>query len=292
MKRIIGILVGCFCFISLFSQDLIVTNEGDSINCKITNVKIDYIHFTFNHKGEIRNTLLPTNAVKSFQIAYYQTAQVPLEKVIFHDNFPHWRFALNGGWSYRTAKAPSGIPADLSAYIADLKWGNHIGGEITYYFEKLYGFGAKYLVSNSSKKFDGSIYYTETDGSKVYGEMSDNMRITYIGPYFSTRFLSKNQKNALYLNVGFGYMGYVNNTVVVDKFKISGSTFGSNLDLGFDIGLSEGFAAGFQISYLSGLLSGYKVTDGITTETIEFEKGEYESLGRFDFSVGLRYIVK
>jgi hypothetical protein len=41
------------------SQDLIVTEKGDSLNCKITQIKSKYIYFTFKYENEIRNTLLP-----------------------------------------------------------------------------------------------------------------------------------------------------------------------------------------------------------------------------------------
>ncbi len=34
---------------SIVAQDLIITSEGDSINCKITKVKNDFVYFTFKH---------------------------------------------------------------------------------------------------------------------------------------------------------------------------------------------------------------------------------------------------
>ena len=35
----------------LIAQDLIVTIDNDSINCKITKIKPDFIYFTFKYKN-------------------------------------------------------------------------------------------------------------------------------------------------------------------------------------------------------------------------------------------------
>lgn len=78
------------------------------------------------------------------------------------------------------------------------------------------------------------------------------------------------------------YMRYSNDKVIVDHYKMT-------VGLSYDIGLSESLSLGFQISYLTGNLSQYEIDNGTTTETIKLERGSYESLNRFDFSVGLRF---
>ena len=106
---------------TIYSQDLIVTNDGDSINCKITKVKTDNIYFTFKHKDEIRSTLLPKSSVKTHQFQYYQTSEVPKEKVVGYENYQHFRLAVNGGYSYQTAKVAENVPSDFKDYIKELK---------------------------------------------------------------------------------------------------------------------------------------------------------------------------
>ena len=91
------------------------------------------------------------------------------------------------------------------------------------------------------------------------------------------------------MNLSLGYMGYSNDKVIIDKYKMTGSTMGLSFDVGYDIGLSENLSLGFQISFLTGTLFEYDWNDGRKTETIKLEKGEYESLNRIDFSVGLRF---
>jgi hypothetical protein len=84
-------------------------------------------------------------------------------------------------------------------------------------------------------------------------------------------------------------MGYSNDKVLIDKYKLNGSTLRLSLDISYDIGLSDNLSLGFQISYLKGTLLKYKLNHGSTTETIDLDEGEYESLNRIDFSVGLRF---
>jgi len=91
------------------------------------------------------------------------------------------------------------------------------------------------------------------------------------------------------MNLSLGYMGYSNDKVIIDKYIMTGSTIGLSFDIGYDIGLSDNLSLGFQLSFLTGTLFEYDWKDGTTTETINLEKGEYESLNRIDFSLGLRF---
>lgn len=274
--------------IHLFSQDLIVTNEGDSLNCRITKIKTDNIYFTFKHKDEIRSTLLPLNQVKFHQYNYYQTSVVPADKVVGNEIYPHFRAAINGGWSYRVAKLADNIPSDFERYMKDLKSGYHYGLDLSYYFSEQLGIGLKYYVYKSKNSID-DIYVTRPDGSTQNGKMSDDISIDFIGPFFSTRLLNATKKNSLILNLGIGYMGYKDKTVLITDYTIKGNTLGLCWDIGYDIGISENLAIGFQFSYMIGTLTKYELFDGTKTETIKLEKDNYESLSRIDLSIGLRF---
>jgi len=273
---------------SIYSQDLIVTNDGDSINCKITNVKHDNIYFTFKHKDEIRSTLLPVSNVKEHQVGFYQVSEVPEGKIVGYKSYPHFRVALSGGYSYMTAKVSESVPSDFKQYIKELKSGYHFDGDITYYFTEILGAGVKYSMFGSSNRID-NIWVEDIYGNTNYGHMSDDLKISFIAPMFSSRFLSRDKKNAFVMSAALGYMGYVNNKVVVDNYKMTGSTLGMALDFGYDIGLSENLSLGFKLSLISGTLFQYDLNDGKTTERIKLEQGEYEGLSRIDLSIGLRF---
>jgi hypothetical protein len=272
----------------LKAQDLIVTNEGDSLNCKITKIKKDHIYFTFKHKEEIRSTLLPMASVRNHQMLFYTNPEVPEDKIVGYEDFSHFRISLNGGYSNQTAKLHESIPSDFKEYYNDLKSGYHFGGDAIYYFSESIGVGLMYYLFKSSNSM-ANIYVEDIYGYKKYGKMSDDIMTSFFGPTFSTRFLNYNKRNAFIMNLSLGYMGYSNNKIVVDTYKLTGNTLGLAYGVGYDIGISENISLGFQLSLISGTLFQYTLDDGTSTETIKLEKGEYESLNRFDFSVGLRF---
>lgn len=205
MKMYLVLVLLIFTANSIFSQDLIVTTGDDSINCKITNVKAESIYFTFKHKDEIRSTLLSISDVKTHRFNYFQTSEVPKEKVVMRDNYKHFRFAINGGYSYQTAKVSENVPSDFKNYIKTLKSGYHFGGDLIYYFNEPLGIGVKYYLFKSSNSLD-NIYIEDTYGNRTYGKMSDDLSISFIGPTFSTRLINQNKTNTFLSNISLGYI--------------------------------------------------------------------------------------
>jgi len=288
MNRYLAIIAFTLLFINANSQDLIVTSDMDSINCKITKVKTNNIYFTFKYNGEIKNTLLAKSLIKDYKFNYYSISEVPVNKITGYENFPHFRIALNGGYSYEIAKISNSVPDDFKDYVQQLKSGYHIGGDFTYYFSENIGVGFKYYAFKTSNSMD-NIYVEDSEGNITYGKMSDDLTISFIGPLYSSRLFDKAGKNAFIFNFAIGYMKYDNDKVIINNYKMTGETFGMVLDVGYDIQLSDDFSLGFQISYTMGALSKYDIFDGSTTKTIKLESGNYESLHRIDFSIGIRF---
>jgi hypothetical protein len=284
MKKIITILFLSSLFYSVSAQDLIVTNEGDSINCKIKQIKDKCLYFTFKHKDEVRNTLLQVSQVKSFKYGYYKIHEVPEDYVLRNEIYPHFRFAITGGYSYRVAKMAANMPATYKDYVDNLRSGYHVDADLTYFFNELYGCGLKYSY-NHSENSEQNISYP-TGGS---GYLEDNVSIHFIGPSFSFRTLDQTTRNSFYMNMAIGYLGYLDDgKIASNALTLKGSTLGIAYDLGYDIGISKNMTLGFQFSYLTGTLTQYEMTSGYSTQTVKLDKNSYESLSRLDFSVGLR----
>lgn len=269
---------------SIFSQDLIVTTNGDSINCKILKIKSDYIYFTLKHKEEIRNTLLQISDVTTHQFDFYTISEVPKEKIVGYENYPHFRAAVNAGYSHRIAKIAPEVDPFYKNYIDELKSGFHFGADGRYFCTERLGIGLNFNLFKSSNSL-GNVWVEDAYGDRVYGIMSDNMTILFLGPSVSSRFLNHNQKNAFIMGVSIGYLGYFNNSkVVIEKVKISGKTLGVSYDLGYDFGLSENLSLGLQVSFLAGNISKFKYTFGSITRTVELPDESTENLSRIDFS--------
>ncbi len=291
MKTIFTLIALLLITKAVSSQDLIVTSDGDSINCKITKVKKENIYFTFKHKDEIRSTLLPIEKVSNHQINFFQESDVPKDKVIGHPNYQQFRFAINGGFGYQAAKIGDGVPSDFKDYVRKLKSGFVVGADLTYYFSEVFGLGVKYARFNSSNNLD-NIYIEDDQGVRQYGRMSDKLTIGFFGPTISTRFLNSTKSRALILVLGMGYMRYNDDKLIVNNYKMTGNTFGMSYDIAYEFELTKKTSLGFQLSLISGYLSSYKWDDGSTIQTVKLGKDENdpnESLYRIDLTIGLRF---
>ncbi|MBK9105815.1 MAG: hypothetical protein IPL92_14905 [Saprospiraceae bacterium] len=270
-------------FTSVQAQDLIVTAQGDSLNSKITKVEPEYLYFSINKDGGVLNTLLPMAQVSYYKYNFYSTPALPVDaKVDGPKDFPRLRLAINGGWSYRLAKVAGNLSSTQQDYIKGLKSGYSYGAELAYYWSKKAGIGAKYDVFRSRNELE------DVSGQVVV--LSDDVAISFIGPYYSSRFLTANKKNSFLMNVGLGYVGYNDKAFFGSDYELTGGTAGLLVDLGYDIGLSKSFALGFQLSFIGGTLTQYMIDDGFNTTTIELDEDEYEGLARINLSVGLRLI--
>ena len=90
------------------------------------------------------------------------------------------------------------------------------------------------------------------------------------------------------MNMSLGYMGYKNDKVFIDNYTVTGNTIGLAFDFGYDITLFDNLLIGLQLSVITATISKFKWDDGINIQTINLEKGEYESLNRIDLSIGFR----
>ena len=289
LKRITIVYALLFSVISVSAQDLIVTNTGDSLNCKITAVKSDYVYFTFVQNKEVRNTLLSRNQVAVFQYNFYPQEVVPAKNVAETDIYPHLRLAANGGWSKMTAKLSDDIPAQLKTYNKSLMTGYHFAADAEYYFMEQIGIGAEYCSFHSRNDMN-NVSFINRNGTIGHGTMSDDITIRFIAPVLSTRFLDIKKKNAFLFNLGIGYLGYTDNAELGDAYEIKGNTLGLCWGIGYDFKISENGALGIQFSYLKGTLNEYKIADKTKTETVKLDDKNRINLNRIDLSVGFRFI--
>ena len=70
MKRFLFTILYLFAGYVAYGQDLIVITSGDSLNCKITEVKTDAIFFRYDAGGNIVS--LPMNQVASYKYGFYR----------------------------------------------------------------------------------------------------------------------------------------------------------------------------------------------------------------------------
>ncbi|MDP3433520.1 MAG: hypothetical protein Q8T04_11210 [Bacteroidota bacterium] len=272
---------------SLFGQDLIVTSKGDSINCKITKERDDFIYFTFLVDQEIRETLLQKSDVKTFSKDYFSQSLIPSDYRSPGKNYEKIRISVNGGYSYRFAKISESVPSEYRDYMKKLKSGNHFSIDASYFLNESIGLGIKYSQFNSKEDFGTVNYDFDQDGRIDVGQMNDNMTISFIGPLVASYIPSANKKNALFSNIAIGLLSYKDVGTMIIPVVLKGSTLGLVGDVGYQIGIAKNLSVAFTLSYTLGMLSKVEQTVNGYTNTIELDDDNRENLGRIDFSVGL-----
>ncbi len=273
---------------SILAQDLIVTIQNDSINCRITKYKDSYIYFTYKNGDDYRSTLLSQDQVEKRELGFFKVDLIPKEKIIGYEEYQKFRFGLDFGISYRLAQPSEELPSEFHEYAKDLKRGFYLGGEFSYFFHRKIGFGVKSDWTKSSNSMN-NIYIEDEDGNREYGVMRDKISIVYVGPHLLFRHTYDRNDNVFLFGVGMGYMSYKNDAVVIESFITTGNTTGLTIDFMYDIALNKNSAISFRASMLSGSLFEIEIDDGANIEKIDLEQEQIIGLSRVDFTIGFRF---
>jgi hypothetical protein len=217
--------------------------------------------------------LVPLIALSFLALSDNATAQEkPKEKQIGTSGF---RVALDGGWSYRTAKIDKNAPSGLRDFIQGLKSGYNFAVEGTYFFKSGWGVGLQYSNFRSSNEME-ALAYTNS-GQPVTGKYRASTAIQYVGPTFGARsVLGKNGNLYLGATLSLGYMHYSQTEQFLSE-RVSGSkgTFGATTNIFFDVAVAENVMIGVKAAYAAGSFS--------------VGGSQRESLSRIDLSGGVRF---
>lgn len=255
------------------SQDLIVSIENDSINCKITMVDENGVHFKFRYDKEVIPSFLLLENISTYEYGYYN--------YMFPYSKNRWAFDFGG--SFRVAKLHGSIPPSLKEFTEQLKSGVNYGISYTHFYDRTNGLGFKYSLHHSKNEKIGVV--PGLFGTSSFSTLKERINITYIAPFYSCRLQNLTGGNSWFFNFGLGYLRFNDKVSFTSSTTITGNTLGLNLDIGHDFMLSENFALGFLFSYVVGTLT--KINDGRSTS--DLAKEDYESLNRIDITFGIRF---
>lgn len=291
MKSILFILAVVLYFpAQTIAQDLIVTDKGDSLNCKITKTRGDYIHFIFKFGDEIRSTLLPQYRVVVYEKDFFNRTELPDN--IAQRNSKHTKFRINvsGGYSYLLGRVSDNVPPFLRDYMKKLKSGYHLGADASFFFSENIGIGLKYSMFKTRNVIGNVVFLldAETDETMI-GLIKDDITQHYIGPAFCTRFYSKSKKTAFLSSISLGYINYRNYATQLYDFTLTGSSVGLVWDFGIDFIVGDKLALGLGFACTLGSISSFKVNDGTSTHTLKLDAENSENISRLDLGIGLRW---
>lgn len=146
------------------------------------------------------------------------------------EEFPQisrWRFAVDAGYSYLTADIAEGAKGDSHDFLTKLRHGINYGGDIHYF-----PFPGNML--GVGMKFVGREYST------AMGQLSETVRINYIGPSAIYRMFDMRDRNAWIFSFSAG--SFRMNDRLDDggkPYEYLKAGFGTCMDMGYDIRLGK-----------------------------------------------------
>lgn len=309
MKNLPLLLLASFVLLgnSVFSQDLIVKNNNDSINCKIIKQSAQTVfYFTYVDKQEITNAIKRSD-FKTLIINYYNKS-TPDTTIDYNttravknnvyrkprrqiDIIKGYRFSANYGAAYWVYINPKGLDKVLGDYFDELKTGNSYSFAFNYYGSSNFGVGFQYMNFMSANSLE-NVLVTYPNGSTQIGTLKDAVEMNYAGISFGYRIPLKNNKWRMAADIGIGYSGYENNAELITKSVITAHTVGLNTQIGFDYSISKNLAFGLTGTLIRASTNTFNVFDGTSSKTVTLPDDERESHVRTDISVGLRFLIE
>lgn len=293
VKRII--LLSFLSFVSLinYAQDksFFVEEAGDTVKCEITRISTAYLFYSIDgvrsrielenvkfHSGlsQTEKVVIPKDSVSFFTKIpeNKESNEEVFERLAGISNNQRMRVAINLGGGYRVAQASGDIP---KSYTDQLRLGFQYSTKFQYFGRKDVGFGLEYHQFFNKTK----------DNLPQVGDISDNIKISYLGVSSVRRKQESDQGNRSYLEIGLGAVFYQDKAEVNHQpLLIEGTTFGINVQYGYDIVISESMSIGLDVGFL--LASLYSIEVNGTTVTAQ-NQDDGESLSRINLGLGFRF---
>lgn len=279
MKNFLAILTILIVCTVANGQDQIITKAGDTINCKITRISADYIHFQvedstgpIRSRIELEKVLSYTQAEKPVEqtpgIITTESKEDPLARFGESIESKKLRIGLNTGFTYQFG-GYEGRPKSYTQQIRTL-W--NLGGEFHYMVWSSVGLGFKYnRISTKVDDFSSGVHFIE------------NVRFQYVALSVLLGQPGRENGNVHYVISG-GLLSYRDDgTIDGANFFEEGETFGISLEMGYDFKLNSDFALGLNIGLNVARINELNVPAG-TLNNVNFD------VSRIDLTVGVRYL--
>ncbi len=288
-KMVFGMLTLCSLTFSK-AQDLIVTTDNDSINARIYKEKKNTVYFYFVKNGETRSTVLSRSQMAHVQKNFFENAEVPRDfKPYQKFTGKRWRSGADAGYGYQLGRLPNGVDPEIRDYINKLRSGFHWGVNAHYFLTESLALGMDFNTFTSNQQ-NNALQVSFPDGGVENG-VSNDVRITFIGPSLLTRVVSANNKNAFIAMLSLGYMSYTDvQKAGVRTTETSGNTFGFLSNIGYEFGINDHLSFGLSTSSTLGFVNKITSEEGGSSETrnLRDEGEDGINLGRINIMAGLK----
>ncbi len=243
------------------SQDMIVTNERDTIECKITRITTEFIHFSVFDKSGIllMRSRLPLSGISHYaKNEVEQTVfEIKAEDQIQFEDYkqPVFRLSLNTGYTYQFG----GYKNTQDSYASQLRSLWNLGVEFHYFPSEGFGLGVKYnrLSTDAEDEFDPAIELRLDPTQPLFITSIADEKVTfdYIAISLVHRNILSDDQSVNYFIAG-GIIRYkadgkfVTSNEGTISFVEEGETYGVSLGVSYDFRFMEniGLGAGLEIN--------------------------------------------
>ena len=283
-----------FFLISLFSllyvctisaQDLLVTINYDSLNCKIGKLRNDqYLIKFIVVNDEARSTLLKHEYMKGFihkdsVLFYRKNVFQSMESNRLRAWYPTAEIGFSAGAAYQFDKFR--IDDDLTDKSDfGARTGFCIEADLTHFVSSYVGYGLKYNFRSL---------------------LGGDLRYQYIGPIIVLRLLEREKSNHLFFSVSAGYGWMVHNNAPLDlaggRYRILYDAHSASGDLavGYSFRLTQNMSLRLKASCSLGYPGDVKVDKihelpYVPDNVISLDMGHYgHNMNTFNFTVGFSF---
>lgn len=290
MQRIFFLVIGfTLLHLNVFSQDLLIFNNGDSINCKIVKQDSKYVHIKKGRDSRVHSYQLAD--IKKTEINYYKVSNINTSNSIDTKPSGFLRISVQGGLSYLQEKDDLNTPAWQQKYYKQLRHGKTINGSISYIFPRGCGFGFNYSrYMSKANAQDVPFYYNNYSSIRL--DIQDSYTINYFAPSLYVRSASANQKVFLIAEASCGYSYFRDEAFFLNYYVVTGKSLCYGASLGLDFLITKEIALGFGIGAINGFLQEVTIYDGKKATKINLPTAGTQTLSHLNINAGLKFYIK
>jgi hypothetical protein len=283
------------------AQDLIVTNVGDSISCRIRQETFTEVHFSYlrynqhisRKMGKDRISSIvrgfyvskdPRNPARNSAAASVHTTPKDItaskaEDLISTESseWIRWQTGIRVGYTRRLFRSRISATDYERLYDQKLKPGISAGADAFYFPWKSVGFGLHYDLYINSAERDV--------------RTRDQISIQFLGLGIAHRKIFANQTTSVLSSFLVGYQPYRNKARYMGQdYKLRGNTMGWAVSVGIDQRISKNLAIGLSGNCMLGSVFKFNKTYEGSAEVVNLSHHEQEDLSRASVILSLKFV--
>lgn len=217
---------------SVQAQDLLVTINRDSLNCKIGQLTDDFYPIEFKLEDELMTGLIHKDSVMFFRKNMFRS----MNDYRLRPWYPTVSLDINVGGGHQFGQLRTGLTEDLKPQKGSSSDRNlfYLGADLTAYITESTGYGLKYHFR-----------------SMLEGDIKQN----YIGPMIAIRLWDDERKNHWIIHLSGGYGRMVHNNAMIkigtkdpEPIRLIANTVAGDIALGYKMKLSRHLSTQFKLS--------------------------------------------